>query len=821
MDAAPRRGLASAEEPERSWRPRRSAPDEAIHDEIELEDAAVAETDEASEDDLASTDVDSVVDPAEDTTWMQPESPASAPEPEVETGPRRGFTAADDRPAWQRFLSAFVHTRPKYSTVRGDIEGLRAIAVMWVILFHLGVPAFSGGFAGVDIFFVISGFLITGQLLTMVSRRGRLDLVDFYARRLRRLLPAASLVLVTTVLAGWWLLPRDQWKLLSHDSALAAVYVLNWGLAARSVDYLGAATHPTAVQHYWSLGVEEQFYLVWPLTIIGCLWLARRVGWGTRRAVAVGLAMVGVLSFAYSVQWTASHPEEAYFSSLTRVWELAAGSMVAVAAPLLTRRLKTWARIAAPLGVVMVLASAFVITKQTAWPGAAALLPVLGASLVILAGTITTTRVARGLGHPVMRQLGMLSYSMYLWHWPIIVIWTSRHPDPSWLEKVAMVALTVALSMATLRWVEDPVRFNWRLSGRPRLVLVGAAGLMAVTLAVSGVLHTQVPQVAQVDIIATDDTGSEGPMATPTPSGTPSSTPTVLPPRPVTGDYLGALALVHNSTVPGVPTVRDDLATAMKQTKPLVPDPAAALDDIPEVYKQDCESGKRDTDPWPKGRCQWGASDGTVDVAFVGDSKMDQWQPALDVIGRRHGWRVNGYGKSGCAFSATKQYPQCDGYNRKLLAQLLADPPDIVFTSTYAYFAGTGEGMVAYLRQLQAKGSRIVVLQDNPTPQISGSLNECVGVRRSVTACEFANNRGHGNDALELAATQLKADFITLSEWICPPGRATCPLVLGNVFIYRETSHLTRTFVLSMTPILERKFAAAGLLQGRLLPLQR
>ncbi len=749
-------------------------------------------------------------------------------------GPRRAAEASPaepeaPRPIVRRLLDALTAARPRRSRLRGDIEGLRALAVIWVLLFHLRVTGFGGGYAGVDVFFVISGFLITSQLLASVRTRGRLNLVDFYGRRAKRLLPAATLVLVVTVLFGWAWLPRSEWQLLAQDSAASAVYSLNWFLAARSVDYLAMDAQPTAVQHFWSLAVEEQFYIVWPLVIIASLAVARWRGWPRVAVVAGSLGVILVASLAWSIWYTQHDPGPAYFVSTTRAWELALGGLLAAAVPLLHRLPQVVASLLAPVGLAMVVASALVIDQQTPWPGSAALLPTVGAGLVVLAGSVHDRNLtARLLGWGPLPWIGMLSYSMYLWHWPLIVFWTARDPELGVWEKVVIAVLTVTLSALTLRFVEDPVRFNVPLARRRRTTLVLAVAAMATSLIASMALLSQAPRLTTVDPLAPDATVVATPASpTPTPSGTPTAsasttTPAPFPtPKPVVGDYTGALSLVHNADVGGVPTIRSDLGSALRITRAMSPSPDVAVQDLPDAYRNGCHRRKGESRLVRPDQCLLGDPAGTTRVALVGDSKMDQWQPALDLIGKRHGWRVQGLGKSGCTFSSGRQFADCDAYNAALIQRLLADPPDIVMTSTYAETDQLAPGMIDLLSQLQRVGVLVVLINDNPTPPGRTSIYQCIGRTDNPVECEFARNRGHGAATMADVAQALpEAEFIDMNEWICPPGLANCPVVLGNVFLYRETSHLTSTFVRSATPILERKLVEAGVAHGPVLPLR-
>ncbi|HET9852406.1 MAG TPA: acyltransferase, partial [Candidatus Limnocylindrales bacterium] len=268
---------------------------------------------------------------------------------------------------------------------RQDIQGLRAVAVLMVFAYHLWPDTVRGGFVGVDVFFVISGFLITAHLLEHPPARGR-DLLEFWGRRIRRLLPAAFVVLAAIAVASRVLAPETRWGQNAGEIIASALYVENWVLALSSVDYLAAAAAPTPVQHYWSLSVEEQFYLVWPILVLAVAWVASRSG--VRLVLAARLAMLAVVagSLLVSVTATAAEPASAYFITPTRVWELAAGGLIATLPGLGTHRIPGWVpTVAAWVGVLMLLSAGGVISGSTPFPGSAALLPVAGAALVILA----------------------------------------------------------------------------------------------------------------------------------------------------------------------------------------------------------------------------------------------------------------------------------------------------------------------------------------------------------------------------------------------------------------------------------------------------
>src|SRR3954467_14991084 len=280
-------------------------------------------------------------------------------------------------------------------TFRPDIEGLRAVAVVAVVLFHAGVPGVPGGFVGVDVFFVVSGFLITGLLWREVGDTGRVRLARFYGARARRLLPVGIVVLVATAAASAWLLPPLQARAGLGDAVASAVYAGNYRLAVQGTDYLAADTPPSPFQHYWSLGVEEQFYLVWPTLLILTAWLAfRRRADRPATPFVVVLGLVAAGSFTVSYLWTATLPSWAFFSLPSRAWELAAGGLVALTVGW-WRRLPSWAAAAAGwTGLALIVGGCVRLGESTAYPGTAALLPVLGTALAVGGGCAASRRGA-------------------------------------------------------------------------------------------------------------------------------------------------------------------------------------------------------------------------------------------------------------------------------------------------------------------------------------------------------------------------------------------------------------------------------------------
>jgi peptidoglycan/LPS O-acetylase OafA/YrhL len=374
------------------------------------------------------------------------------------------------------------HARARPASRRKDIQGLRAVAVIVVVAFHAGLPV-RGGFVGVDVFFVISGFVISAMLLRELESTGSLDFVAFYSRRARRILPALALVIVATVLASSILLsPLGSQQRTAALGSAASLFGANGALYKSSTTYFDASVSTYPLLHTWSLAVEEQFYLFFP----GFLLLAWRFGrratskLSARATAAALLAGLAVVSFALSLRTTHSNPKFAFYASPTRAWEFAVGALLAVMVPELGRLHRRLALSLGAVGVAAIALSAGVTTSATPFPGTAALLPVLGAAGVLAGGTAAAGGASSLLSTKPAVWIGDLSYGWYLWHWPAIVFTRALWPSsPVWLLS-AVGLLSILPAWLSARLLEDPIRHNANLSGRRILPLV--AGCTAIPI---------------------------------------------------------------------------------------------------------------------------------------------------------------------------------------------------------------------------------------------------------------------------------------------------------------------------------------------------
>jgi len=676
------------------------------------------------------------------------------------------------------------------SRIRKDIEGLRAVATFLVLPYHAGLMLFPGGFVGVDVFFVISGFVITGQLMKEVDRDGRVSLVGFYARRAKRLLPASALVLVATALMTWLWIPRIKWDVIGGDIVASALYVVNWRLADRSVDYLAEDVTPSPVQHYWSLAVEEQFYLIWPLLVLGGALLAARFGLRRKAVMLGGLAAIAVPSLIWAGHLAVAQPERSYFDTTVRIWEFTIGAFVALLATRLDRMPPRLGAVLAWAGLGMVLLAGRTFDSDMTWPGYYALLPTLGAGLLI-AGGVAAGRAGPVvlLGNRFMLFIGYLTYSLYLWHWPLLIVAREHFGGISVAAGLAIVTLSVVPAWLTFHLVENPLRSSQALSRLPRMALsVGAnatligaaAGLALIVLFSNAVGSTTVVDARGAAVL--------------------SSHPTTDP----AGD---PVARVSGG---------------------ITPDPLKATEDVPDLYAQGCQQSVDSSDPVS---CTYGPADARTTIAVVGDSKAAQWVPAFQILAEQHDWRIETYTKSACPFATIETsldgdvYTTCREWTDNVLERLTGpERPDVVVTAGQRSEGVVGgedgdldlsrdamqSALVDTWGQLADAGVKVVSLAD--TPQTFTEVYACVSEHPDdLTQCTYDRAQGIAASGAPLQAAAAKeagVPFIDLVDYICPS--AQCPPVIGNVLIYRQGSHLTKTYVESLAPRLDEALRRAG-----------
>lgn len=642
---------------------------------------------------------------------------------------------------------------------RPELQGLRAVAALLVVLYHVWLDRISGG---VDVFFFISGFLITGQLFR-ASLRGGIEFRPMWGRMIKRLLPAALTVLVVTMAVAIMVLPEHRWFDTIREVVASALYFENWQLAADSVDYF-AQDGQSVVQHFWSLSIQGQFYLVWPLLVAGVVMVARRCGWGLRKSLFTALVVVSAGSLVYSVWLTETNQPLAYFVSPTRIWEFGLGGLLAltidrIVLPRLVRIVLGW------LGVASLVLCGLILQVGTLFPGYVALWPMAAAGLVLLAGA-THSRIGADyfLSSRPLAYLGNLSFSLYLWHWPVLVfVLVVRDQNPVGPRTgVAIIAFSLLLSVLTYHFIETPIResrigvvTNW---GAYRF----AVATLVPVLVAAGAWHIVTDQRSQFAFELDDPEhpgaqilGTGGPVFDPEQS--------VLPPFSALSEEWGGL---------------------------------------------------------PKGECHYPEWDDEFKVCVterdsparrvvvVGDSHAMQLLGALGPIAENHNWEIIQMGRGGCPLTAETGEEACANWNTGVMEEITEMQPDAVFTMG-SKDVGEGleektpEGYVTQWRKLAEADIPVVAFRDNPRFDFDPA--ECV--------------QQHDLDALQCGMSQedflapqppyadmdipSEVSFVDLSDAYCIDGH--CPPVIGNVLVYIDDNHVTSTYMETLSPLLETK----------------
>jgi peptidoglycan/LPS O-acetylase OafA/YrhL len=696
----------------------------------------------------------------------------------------KGETAAAE--AGPGVAKPVLGDEPRARGFRPDIEGLRAVAIVSVLLCHAGVPFLAGGYVGVDVFFVISGFLITKLLVGEMESRGTISLRGFYARRAKRLLPLSALLLAVVGVLSIVIFSPLRATETSGDIISSALYVANWHFAAQSVDYFAQGLEPSPVLHLWSLAIEEQFYLVWPTMMLAATWWVRRRKKAVRPTLRLLVLVVFVASLVAGILLTDATPAAAYFSTFARGWELALGAALALLGTVKLPR--PAAATIGWLGLAAIVYACFAFDAQTAFPGVAALVPCFGAAALILAGTSVFAKPGWApewvLALPPVRHVGRVSYAWYLWHWPFLIFAAALFGPLSVAAGLAVVAAAWVPSYASHLLVEDPVRRARGLARLPnRALLLGAACTAVAVL--SGVLVSNLQ-------------------------------PTF---RTAASDEVAGAAALPEQPQP------QQTASAVR------PNPLRARADRSRVFYDGCLVGIEGTN---SNRCLYGDPHGKRTVILFGDSHAMQYFPPLEALANEKGWRLVALTKAECSpgevkirsMVADREYSQCDEWRESALERIeTGDENSIVVMSGDTAYTAYGphgeelsgeknaevlqEGYEKTLRRIQAAGPKTVVIRD--TPASSADVPSCVSEDlQHLQSCAFPRPQEPDREFDKRAAEMVpNTHLIDLTAEICPSE--LCRAVIGNALVYRDKSHLTATFARTLMPWIATGLAEAGL----------
>ncbi|MEE6176620.1 acyltransferase family protein [Mycobacterium sp. 050134] len=678
---------------------------------------------------------------------------------------------------------------------RHDLDGLRGVAIALVAMFHVWFGRVSGG---VDVFLALSGFFFGGKILrAALNPAVRLSPPAEALRLVRRLVPALVVVLAGCAALTILVQPQTRWETFADQSLASLGYYQNWELASTASDYLRAGEAVSPLQHIWSMSVQGQFYIGFLLLIAGGTAFRRFLGGHLRTLFLVLLSALTVASFVYAIFAHQDDQTTAYYNSFARAWELLLGALVGAVVPHV--RWPGWLRtLAAAVGLGAVLLCGALIDGVKEFPGPWALVPVGATMLMILAGANLRAGEDRPLPNRLLAArplvaLGAMAYSLYLWHWPLLIFWLSytghRHAD--FVEGTAVLLVSGALAYLTTRLVEDPLRYQsgeaavtipWlaRLR-RPTMALGSAVVLLGVTLTATSFTwrqHVTVLRAAGKEL-------------------------SVLNAQ----DYPGARALTEHVRVPALP---------------MRPTVLEIKQDLPRSTRDGCIS---DFVNPAVVVCTYGDPGASRTIALAGGSHAEHWLPALELLGVAHHFKVVTYLKMGCPLSTEEvplimgnnaPYPQCREWVQRTMDKLVADRPDYVFTtSTRPWNIRPGDVMPAtYIGIWQTlSDNNIPILAMRDTPWLvkngkpvdpadclakGGNAQSC-GVKRSEVLADH-------NPTLDFVAQFPLLKPLDMSDAICRADQ--CRAVEGNVLIYHGAHHLSPTYVRTMTDELGRQIGA-------------
>lgn len=707
---------------------------------------------------------------------------------------------------------------------RRDIEGLRAVAVLVVVAYHAGITGFAGGFIGVDVFFVISGFLITSLLLNEKISTGRIDLREFYARRIRRLLPISTVVLVVSTLSALVLLPSTSFSSLGSDVVAAAGFVVNMLFAARGTDYLASDADPSIFQHYWSLAVEEQFYLIWPGLLAVVSLNAKRI----RRRIAPSVALIIVASFFASLLLTSPMPTWSYFGLHTRAFELGIGALLAVMWPSIEGWAPSRRAVLSWFGIVGIIISVPLASSVSEFPGWVAAIPVLSTAAVISGGNSVRFGTVEILRVGLLQWIGERSYSLYLWHWPVLVLAAAAlERSLAWHETAVALLTALAISALGYRFIEHPLRRSQRLTGRPMFTYALGGGLLAAT-ALTGVATSRYQPTIATGVIAEAPSLDTSTTTTVAPTTTTiSSSPTVA--------VVSTTEPTTTTTLPPLVDNRDaqPIAAVVEALRnPVLPDnlrPSVyeAPNDTSSLYDTTCHQFMAST---VADGCVFGDVDSEFTIGLIGDSHAAQWFAAVNTIATERGWRLIAHTQGGCPLldvvtwnrGADAVFNHCAPWRDSVIDVLEREQVEVVIISQHwgLLEASTREAVPAAVwerdlpglfTRLRDAGMEPVLFLDSPDPY--GSVPACAASHQTnLTSCEPGVLRNTERAVRTVAlsiASEMSVGLIDPHVWLCVDvtpndevDTTRCPVVIGDILVYRDSHHLSNTFVEWFTPIL-------------------
>ena len=658
---------------------------------------------------------------------------------------------------------------------RRDIQGTRAIAVLLVLAYHARVPGFSGGYIGVDVFFVVSGFLITSLLVREFDTTNKISLRDFYARRVRRLLPASLVVVIgTLIISRVWLEPL-RLNDLTQDARAAALFATNIVFAVRESDYLQSALPPSPLQHYWSLGVEEQFYIFFPIIVMVLL----KLGKTSKSLLIAGLATITAISFAVCVAITPSMSAVAFYLLPFRAWELGAGALLALLGDKVSRFKSIKRELFGWVGLVIIVLVGLIFDSKTLFPGYAAGLPVVATILLIASGDNSKFGPSRLLELRIFQWLGSRSYSLYLWHWPILIVARSANKaELSGADVALCILATLLLAELSFRFVEQPIHKVPRILNKSSRSLAFGALLIVTGLGASFIAAPATEGSVKAPQITTESSAL-------------ASTTTIF-------QYSDSQLKELIDAAPKITELPADLDP-----------PLAVLDnDEPEIYKLGCHDHEYDIPPV----CEFGDLKSKTSIALIGDSHAAQWFEPLRRIAEQRSWRLQTFTRSGCTMLGVENgvLEKCRGWLKNVVAEIQNREFSLVvisgFTNREDLVDESPDGFIKNITELHtaltSNSQKVVYLADSPGPLMHVPI--CLSANiQTIQNCNFERDEAINQQTAEVLRGVWSSEtsrFVDLTDWFCTSQ--ICPVVIGNMVVYRDVSHISSAYALALTNVL-------------------
>ena len=704
---------------------------------------------------------------------------------------------APARPQEPKTLENFIETRG----FRPEIQGLRAFAVLLVVFYHVWFGRVSGG---VDVFLFISAFLLSLSYLRKINEGRPLNLINYWLHVFQRLLPVATITIAGTTIAAFFILAPSRWPEIMADAKSSLFYYENWHLANSSVDYYAQnAAAKTPFQHFWSLSIQGQIFLLWPLLFAFVAYLVRRHNWNLLTTAVLVFNTVFVASLTFSIIETSANQGYAYFDTRTRLWEFAIGTLLAMLtlkwkAPEKARVIMGW------VGIVGLAICGAVLPVQRSFPGFLALWPVLSGALVIMAGrTNSKWGIDRLLVSQPLQNLGNISYALYLVHWPILILYSAAvgKTGVDFLEGTLIIVVSVALAWLLTRFIEKPLRYRkdpfvpWLMMKlRFKKVFVVSTWADQAAFLVAIFLLAGIPLAgAQAWVSA-------------------SNTKAVAKAEQSTGD--------EHSEYPGARAIGTNRVTSNDNPIPST-DPKSQYERLDGA----CDGVFKPRDESLSKYCNiqtYGADDAPLTV-IVGNSHIEQSIASFKPIAEQTHTNLQAYLLGGCLYPTrdVNASDECSEFNHKVTEELLKRKPQTVVLTATVADAKTNEERVdpaldETVKKLTDAGIQVIGLRDNP--RYDFNVYECAqkaGSDMSSCARPVNEKLADANPSREVLDRYEGAVTIDLADLYCPEG--TCQPIIGNVYVYMDDNHVTKSYARTMAhAIYERASRSGWLVTGRL-----